>query len=118
MPWVNGAGTAWQCDMEGCEATTRNPWDWTMPDGRSTPGTCPPCTREFYSSCASVSVGIRQAKRAQRDRVIAAFLDTGASYRETAREVGCAVGTVAGAAERTGRRPRDKLREAHSFITA
>ena len=29
-----------------------------------------------------------------------AVVDTGASYRETAREVGCSVGTVAGAAKR------------------
>ena len=61
---------------------------------------CPDCKRRAQMNGGLVSSARRRRKRGQRDRIIFAYLDTGASYRETARDVGCSVGTVAGAAVR------------------
>ena len=73
---------------------------WRVVERGACADTCLECSRWLRSRWALWSVEDRRKKRAQRDRVIAAFIDTGASYRETAREVGCSVGTVAGAAKR------------------
>ena len=81
----------WSCDFCGADLP-RTVWSGFA--------LCRPCGSRYYTDIAGLSADVRRRKRDQRDRVIAAFLDTGASYRETAREVGCSVGTVAGAAAR------------------
>ena len=81
----------WRCDSCGAYLS-RTVWTGFA--------LCRPCGSRYYADIAGLSAEVRRRKRDRRDRVIAAFLDTGASYRETAREVGCSVGTVAGAAAR------------------